>query len=221
LISRIKLVVLDYDLTLLNNIADFYTAFTDALYRVVGRRISLGVFCKYFLEDRLSELIPKDIDLRRFWIMMRKNICRSRSLVLREGARFFLELLNTYNIRCVIVSGKECHPRYIETELEMLGIDDYIEQIYTFYQLDVLNGVEEELFDKSWLLKQVINNYKIEPEEVVYIGDYQMDYISSLKAGINFIGLASYEHRFKKFRELGVKHIARSFYEAARMIFEI
>jgi len=220
-VFKIKLVILDYDLTLVNNIIDFYISFSEALEKFTGKTLTFNEFYNYLARDELINILPDSIDQWVFWREMRRRICSSHTLIPSRGVKEFLYTTSFFNIKNVIVSGKECHPKYLELELEKIGIRDYVDGIYTFYSLQILNGVEETLFDKSWLLKYVVNKYKVDPLETVYIGDYKMDYYSSLKAGVNFIGLASLPSRAKMFKEIGTKYVARDFYEALYLLLRI
>ncbi len=221
MVSRIKLVILDYDLTLVDNIYDFYISFCEAYEEYIGSCISFETFYEKLVNDTLTTLIPEEVDHVSFWKSMRSRICRTRYLKLNEGVEHFLRMVNSMGIKTVIVSGKECHPYYIEMELRMLGIDDYIDKVYTFYYLDILNAYEGELFDKSWLLNHVLKEYSVEPFNVVYIGDYRMDYMSSVKVGIEFIGLASIGGRRRMFKDLGVKRIAENFYDILEYLVDL
>lgn len=221
MIFKIKLVILDYDLTLINNLVDFYISFSESLEKFSGSKISFNEFYEYMSSDKLVSIPPKSIDSRVFWKDMRKRICRSHAIIPSIGVKEFLNITSSSNVKNVIVSGKECYSKYLEMELEKIGIREYINGIYTFFDLDILNGVEESLFDKSWLLKHVLNEYSIEPSDAVYIGDYKLDYYSSLKVGINFIGFATIPGRIKMFKDLGVKYIARNFYEVLHLLVKI
>ena len=221
MVYNVRLVILDYDLTLINNVVDFYISFVEALRELTGKIISYDTFIKLLVEDRLSEAIPENINQWTFWRNMRRKICRSRALIPNKGIDYFLQTLNSFNVKTVIVSGKECYPTHIVLELEKIGLMRYVSDVYTFFNLYLLGGREDSLFDKSWLLKYVVSRYKVEAFETVYIGDYKVDYYSSLKAGINFIGYVSLPSRMKMFRELGVKYIVRDFYEALNILSEI
>ncbi|MEM0380466.1 MAG: HAD hydrolase-like protein [Desulfurococcaceae archaeon] len=212
--NGIKLIILDYDLTLIDNIIDFYDSFNETLREYCVETVSYIDFYNRFMRDDLKSILPKFIDSESFWIKMRSKLCSSKSInYVDEYTRFFLYNTRLMNMKNVIVSGKYCHKQYIVNDLIANNIIDYIDDIFTFLDLDLLNGVEEELFDKSWLLKYVLNKYGVEPFETVFIGDYYMDYVSCLKTGVFFIGLARSDYRYSVFRKHGVKYIARDFRE--------
>jgi len=217
LVFKYKLVILDYDLTLVNNIVDFYMSFIDALNNTLGYTISFNEFSKHLYNDKLDVFL-KNVDKRRFWVLMRTFICYyNKSSILNKNVERFLETTSSFGLINVIVSGKECHPEVIYRELELMGIRDYISRVYTFYDLNIHGGLEEVLFDKSWLLKKALIDHGVEPWQAVYIGDYIMDYYSSLKTGVDFIAYAICDERLESFKARGVKTI-RDFNEALYII---
>lgn len=216
----IRLAILDYDLTLVNNIFDFYLSFRNALKEYAGIDLSYEAFHDMLVKDKLVDIVPRNLQWS-VWRSMRRQICKHHYSYLNKGAEYFLYMTSLMNIRKVIVTGRECHEQYIWSELRRLGVDQYVDEIYTFYHIPILNGREDELFDKSWLLSYIVDKNGYEPRETVYIGDYKQDYYSSLKAGIHFIGLSFIEERVKQLIEIGVKHVARDFYEALYHLVEL
>jgi len=214
-LTRVRLVILDYDLTLVNNVIDFYLAFTESLKKHFQREMSFSEFYDLLVSDKIVDEVPTTGIGYKVWVDMRRLICKSRYISsLAPGLKFFLEITSSTGVEHVIVSGKECHSEYIWRELRRAGIDNFINGVYTFFDLAVLGGYEEELFDKSWLIKYAVKKHGKRVEEAVYIGDYKTDYYSSVKAGVRFIGLAFIERRAELLRDIGVGCIARDFYEA-------
>ncbi|OYT40545.1 MAG: phosphatase [Desulfurococcales archaeon ex4484_58] len=220
-IVSLKIIILDYDLTLMDNICDFYLSFNEAYHKYVGKTISFHEFYKAFVNDQLINIIPDNIDQEKLWKYMRKEICRSRFSRLNEGVHYFLYYTDILGLKKIIVSGRGCHPKYIYEELRRHGILEYISGVYTFFDQEILGGVEKVLFDKSWLLKYIIKKYKINASDTVYIGDYKLDYYSSLEVGVNFIGLTSIPERIILLKRIGVKRLARNFYEALLHVLDI
>jgi len=220
--SKLRLVLLDYDLTLMNNAVDFYTAFTDAL-RELGttHNTTFNEFYKLLGEDRLEDLIPPGIDKGVLWSIIRERICSSRAVIPNTGVEYFLQIAKLLGLKTVVITGRTCHPKYIAMDLEKAGLDHYFDGIYTFHDMQLRGVREEVLFDKSWMIKRVVEENGVEPREAVFVADYELDYYSSVKAGVWFIAYLGHEARYEIFRKLGASYIARNFYEAASILIEL
>ncbi len=199
--------MLDYDLTLVNSIYDFYEAINEAIKHYGGSPVDYGTFYRLLEEHLLDTLIPPGASKDAFWKYFRR-VYRSMTGIPVRGAYRFLHYASLMGIGRVIVSGRECHPGHIWLELRRHGLDEYIDEVYTMYDLEVIGGVEEELFDKAWLIKLIMKKWGIAPWEGVYIGDYRQDYISSVKTGVEFIGVAFSDKRARCLREIGAERVA-------------
>ncbi len=217
---RIKMVLLDYDLTLMSNLLDFYDAYIVALKKFLGKTVSFTKFYEMLVNHTLDEFLGEGIDREAFWRFQRKNI-RSMYGYPVEGACYFLYWVKNMNMKTVIISGRECHPDVLYYELRRFGLDEYIDEIYTLFNLYVIGGVEEELFDKTWLIRYVLKKHGIDPSQAVYIGDYRLDYISSKKAGVEFIGVAFDPERKECLHRLGAKYVGENLYDALYYLIEI
>ncbi len=207
-----NLVLLDYDLTVMDNMIDFYEAFSESLKRFGYEPVSYDIFVKHVLADSLHDLLPPEIRPLEFWTYFRR-IYPSKSGYPMRGVKRFLVVLKSLNIPVVVISGRDSHPLLLWHELARFGLDDYIDEIYTVFDLRMHGGIEEELFDKSWLIRIVIKKYYVEPSHAIYIGDYKQDYISCSKAGIRFIGITRYRERAETLRKLGAEIIVSDFDE--------
>ncbi len=217
---RIKMVLLDYDLTLMSNMLDFYDAYIVALKKFLGKTVSFNEFYNMLVNHTLDEFLGNNINKEAFWRFQRKNI-RSMYGYPVDGAHYFLYWVKNMNMKTVIISGRECHPDILYYELRRFGLDEYIDEIYTLFDLYVIGGVEEELFDKTWLIRYVLKKHGIDPSEAVYIGDYRLDYISSKKAGVEFIGVAFDPERKECLRRIGAKYVGENLYDALYYLIEI
>ncbi len=216
----IRIVLLDYDMTLMNNVFDFYDAINTTIRKYGGTPISYDEFYNLLITHRLYDVIPEGVDQEEFWKYFRR-IYRSMYSQPTWGAERFLWYTHIIGLSKVIVSGRECHEKLIWMELERHGLDEYIDDVYTLYHLEVIGGMEEELFDKSWLIKYVLDKYGYEPSEAVYLGDYQQDYKSSNKIGVEFIGVAFDENRAECLRRIGARHVVRNLEEALWVLIDI
>ncbi|MEM4833797.1 MAG: HAD hydrolase-like protein [Thermosphaera sp.] len=210
----LRLVLFDYDLTFVDNYIDFYEAYTQTLKLYGLPPLGFNDFVAMLENDTLEDSIPKSIPKTDFWRTFRK-LYVSRHGVLKRGCRELLLFLKTFfNAKVVIISGRESSPHYIWMELRRLGVDEYVDEVYTMHDLEVLNGVEESLFDKTWLIKYVIRKYGVEPCETVFLGDYITDYYSATKSGVFFIGVNQSESRRKLMMRKGVRLQAKDLLEA-------
>ncbi len=218
--NTIRIVLLDYDLTLMNSIYDFYDAVNTAVKKYGGEPVVFDYFYRLLIEHRLDELIPRGVSKVDFWKYFRK-VYRSMTGIPVRGAYRFLLYTSMMGLLKIIVSGRENHPLNIWLELRRHGLDEYIDEVYTLYDLEVMGGVEEELFDKAWLIKVILKKWGVTPCEAVYIGDYRQDYISSLKTGVEFIGVAFSRERAECLRSVGVERIAMDLEEALYYLLDI
>lgn len=205
--------MLDYDLTLMDNLIDFFDALNKALHRYAGTTITFDEFYSRFLKNRFTDIVPENVAPEVFWRYFRR-VYETRYGRPLKGAEEFLFRTKIQGLRNIIVSGRECHNRRIWLELERFGLAEFIDRVYTLFDLSLLGGIEEELFDKTWLIKYILTKYGVSGIEAVLLGDYGQDYLSSIKAGVRFIGISSYPERKKYLQELGVKYIAEDLLEA-------
>jgi phosphoglycolate phosphatase len=204
----------------MDSMIDFYEAVNEALKHYGGRPVSFNVFYRLLLEHRLDDVIPPGTDPVAFWRFFRRNY-RSMHGWPVKGAWRFLYYARLTSRRIIIVSGRECHEDILWHELRRYDLDDYVDEIYTLYHLEVLGGIEEELFDKTWLIKYVLRKEGVEPGETVYLGDYRNDLTSSRRAGVWFIGVAFTRERGECLRRLGAEYVARDLDEALYYLLEI
>lgn len=222
MVSRIKLIILDYDLTLMDNIYDFYLSVAENFRRRTGLYLDYDRFYKLLVSDNLYSFINSTVGFDdSFWREMRRSICKSHNLKPAEGLFDFLVLVKNLGLKIAVVTGRECYSLQIKHDLEKTPIIDYIDEIYTMFDLYVNGGREDFLFDKSWLIKFVCKRFGVESREAVYIGDYRLDYESSLKAGCGFIGLTWIPERMKLLLNNGVTRLAVDFREALIHVIEM
>ena len=207
-----RLMLLDYDLTIMDNMIDFYEAFTESMKKYGYGTIGYDEFVQCVANDNLHSLIPPEKDSKDFWKYFRR-IYPSKSGYPVKGIHRFLNILKSLQVPIVIISGREAHPLLLWLELARHGLDEYIDEIYTMFDLMIRGGTEEELFDKSWLIRHAVSKYGIEPRCAVYIGDYKQDYISSTKAGVRFIGITRFKERAESLRMLGADIIVSDYDE--------
>lgn len=222
MVSRVKLIILDYDLTLMDNIYDFYLSVAGVFRERTGLYMDFTQFYKLLVNDELYLFINSIFGLSdSFWRDMRRSICKSHSLKPANGLVEFLLFARNNGLKVVVVTGRECHPNQVKLDLEKTYLIDYIDDVYTMFDLYVNGGYEDFLFDKSWLINFACRKLGVEPREAIYIGDYKLDYQSCLKTGCRFIGLTWIPERARLLVDNGVPHIAMDFREALIHVIDI
>ncbi len=212
--------MLDYDMTLIDNILDFYEAYNLSLKKFLGITIGFDKFYYMLNNYLLDSYLPQNIDRTSFWRFFRR-IYRTRYGRPARGAQYFLYWVKTLGFKTLIISGRGCPSETIWFELSRFGLREYIDEVYTLFDVEIHGGVEEELFDKSWLIRYALKNYGLMPRETVYLGDYRQDLISSRRAGVRFIGVAFSEERMKCLYSLGAEYVARDLYDALNYLWII
>ncbi len=216
-----KLVFIDYDLTLMDSLLDFYEAVNKAREFYGSKPYSFDEFFKLFVSDRISyEAVPEGVSERDFWRYFRR-VYTTRHGRPMDGALYFLTVLYSINTLNIVVTGREIPSTIIWDELRRFGLDWAIDEVYTIYDISVLGGEEEILFDKSWILKHVLEKHGIDPLDAVSIGDYKTDVLSSAKVGVPFIGLSPYNERKKSLIENGACKVVSNLYEVLMAIYDI
>jgi len=211
-VTRLELLVLDYDETAVENTVDFYEAYCEAL-KIHGKKcVSFDRFIALLSTDELGEEIPVGADEVGFWRVFRR-VYGSRHSTLRRGLRELLIAVKTLNVKVVVISGRETPPYHIEFDLRKHGISEFVDGVYTLYNLLLVGEREEFLFDKSPLIRYAKRKHGISGE-VICIGDYVTDYYSCRKAGGVFVGIASVSERGESLKKAGVEFLVKDFYEA-------
>jgi len=215
---KIKMLILDYDLSSVINDIDFYEAFCSAL-REVGRScLSFNEFSTLLESDLLREYVSRYTSEDAFWRKFRQ-LYISRHSYPRRGLRELLIQMKRFSIKIVVLSGRETHPEYIWWDLRRHGLDELVDDIVTMYDLNTLFLQEEFLFDKSPLIEYVKRKHGV-LEGFVCIGDYVSDYYSCMKSGGVFIGIGSVV-RTSVLKKAGVQFTAEDFYEVLLKLREL
>jgi len=214
----VKLVIFDYDLTFVDNYVDFYEAYSSTLKTYGYEPPDFNKFMEMLEHDALEDSVPAGISKNDFWRLFRR-LYLSRHGSLKRGCKeALISLKSNYHAKTVIISGRETSPIYIWMELGRLGVDEFIDEVYTLQDLVHLNGVEETLFDKTWLINHVMRKHGVLPCQTVFLGDYITDYISALKSGVYFIGVNQSEVRGELMRKKGVNLVAKDFYDVLLLL---
>jgi phosphoglycolate phosphatase len=214
----VKLVIFDYDLTFVDNYVDFYEAYSSTLKTYGYEPPDFNKFMEMLEHDALEDSVPAGISKNDFWRLFRRLYLSRHGFLKRGCKEALISLKSNYHAKTVIISGRETSPIYIWMELGRLGVDEFMDEVYTLQDLVHLNGVEETLFDKTWLINHVMRKYGVLPCQTVFLGDYITDYISALKSGVYFIGVNQSEVRGGLLRKKGVNLVAKDFYDVLLLL---
>jgi len=215
-----RLIFLDYDLTLMNTFMDFFEAINEARRFYGLKPFSFDEFMSYFVDDVLAVKAPPQNDPIGFWKYFRRVYSTKHGYPM-EGSHYLLYMLRLWGTRNIIVTGRETPSETIWWELRRHGLEWGIDSIFTMYDIELIGGIEESLFDKSWLLEYILDKYGVDPGNAIMIGDYKLDAKSALKVGIVFIGLSNIPKRTRDLYINGACQVVSSLYEVPMVIHEI
>lgn len=214
-----KLLVLDYDQTMVENTFDLYEAYCEALRQYNSNCISYGDFIEILRGNRLDKAIPIDVDLVEFFREFRRHY-KSRHSYPQKGLRELLIILKILDFKVIVVSGRETSSQYIIWDLRRHGLDEYVDDVLTIHDLHLINGKEEFLFDKSGLIEYAMRKHGV-IGVAICIGDYVTDFYSCKKINGVFIGLNSIPERNEYLRDIGAEFLAGDFSEVFYLLSEL
>ncbi len=215
------IVFLDYDLTLMDTMIDFFESVNIAREYFGEKPYSYTEFYNLFISDRLGrEAVPDGVEPSVFWRVFRR-VYSTRHGYPVSGAYYLLYMLRLRGSYTVIVTGREVLPETIWFELRRFNLDWGVDEVYTMYSLWRMGGVEEELFDKSWILRYVLEKHGVEPWMTVMVGDYKLDARSCRRVGVPFIGVSTIPVRRKDLVENGASIVVDNLYDVVTAVHEL
>lgn len=154
----------------------------------------IELFSGYEAHDKIREYILNNEGMNRYvlfrnvyeQILMRELKPKIEEQLGKEFSTFVLSRIR----KCPLVSGTH--------ELLDMNYDFYL--VSATPEPELIQIVKEKgLFekfkriygaplDKANVIKHILDENSYEPKDVIFVGDTMRDYISSLKAGVNFIG---------------------------------
>lgn len=212
--------VLDYDLTVNKNYADFYNAYCEALKAYGAKPIPYDLFVKLVNENKLVDYIPSSVSEQDFWKLFRKVYHAKSVPIPNRGLRELVYTAKNKGLYVVIVSGRENSPYYIWRDLYAIGVAGFIDNVFTLENLVLINEEEEFLFDKTALLRYCAKVYGVEPTNMIVLGDYLTDYYSASRVNACFIGIVDLPDKAEVLRKAGVELIAKDLLEAVPYVVE-
>ena len=134
------------------------------------------------LKDTISNLIPSkhlsNIDkiIKDFIGLYDNKFCTESSLY--DGVYETLDKLSKKN-RLILITNK----RFIPTE-KILYSNEIINFFEKYFSVDIKSQYS---FNKSSLIKNVLEEMKLDPKKTVYVGDTKEDFKASMDNNIDFI----------------------------------
>ncbi len=200
----IKLVILDLDQTLTDTLKRFYTIFNKLLAKYGRPTVDWETFFMHYKFDTLDSLIGDGRE--RFWEEFSRSYCNQVHPEDRviNGAIPVLEELKRARLRLVVATGRMCSPEDVEAELEAYGLLKYFEAVYTVKMVD---RDREHLWSRTSLLKRILSDFKVKPEEAVFVADYWIDMMSAKNVGVIGIAVKTGHEVVEKLEKAGAKLI--------------
>ncbi len=193
----IKAIIFDYDGVIVesaNDAFDIYTKIFEEL-KIENKPKTLKEFKKIYgltHHELIKNMCIEEKDLNKIDEKFKKETYKIQPKPFPKIKEVLEELHQKYKL--VIVSSN--FTDHIKDNLKIFGL-------YNFF--DLIKGVEDSSspFSKDKALTQVINELGLKNEEVVFLGDMEMDCISGKKAKIDNTIPVTYgwdtEEKFKKY----------------------
>ena len=201
----IKLLIFDLDRTLIDTLRRFHEVYSE----MVGG-IEWEEFLNLFKDDRLDELVRGD--RREFWEEFTRRFSRFRhpSDGPIPGARDVLMRLST-KYRIVVTTGRRVPPEKVWEELREFGLAEFVDEVRTLVGSD-------GLWERDGLLKRVLEENGVRPEEAIFVGDYWVDMESARRAGLRAIAVRTGLEPDDRLKEHGADAIIDGIWELERLL---
>lgn len=220
--ESIKLIVFDLDQTLIDSIRRFYVIFNKILKKLCNYVVSWDVFFEHFWKDTLDDLISEGVNATHFWKEFRRAYAEEPihpSDKIIPGALETLRWLKERGYKIVVTTGREVPEEKIWEELLYFGLNKYVDKVYTLASQDP--SVEDLVFIRTGVLELIMRDFKVKPEEILFIGDYWVDMESCRRLGILGIGVLTGHESEEKLRKFGAKYVLRSVKELPKLLTEL
>jgi len=173
----IKLVIFDYDGVIVDSFPSVHE-----VYKVIARKLGkkcpedFDDFRKFYGYHRLECYknmgVTEEDDYEKAEIIYREEIAKQNPEPFNGINEIIKELCRKYKVILVSNSPKE----EIVQRLRSFGIHDYFSSIFASEDLKPFKKVE--------VFKEVMVKFSLKPEEIVMIGDRNIDYDKGVKAGL-------------------------------------
>lgn len=218
----IKLVIFDFDDTIINNKDLDYQSFKNSsiffkLYVPTIEEINKFRKKGYLAStifDWIQKKSNKNTDKHEF-LNFRKQFLESdlsiKYLKFQPGAKNILKKLNSYGISIVICSLRK-HKLIIKKFLKSNDVHSYIDHIINYEKgnLDTRNP-KLSFKIKKIMFKKIMKKYKRKPKEIMSIGDSIADYLAAKECGFlhcnlffnhKYLPKSKLQHQLSSFKEI-------------------
>ncbi len=192
--QRVRAVVSDLDMTLIDTKERFYNLFNELLREWMGRSVSRQVFEHYARWDRLNELIGlSDEDAVPFWKEFLSRYSKRFDAKPIPGARECLEQLRSIGVSVIVATGRISPVEAVLRELDRLGMSDLVDEVVTkAHTLDFGDGV----YSKEKMVSVAVSRVGCSPNQCIVVGDYLDDIRAGKRLGAFTVGvLTGFTHR--------------------------
>lgn len=179
----IKCVIFDMDGTLANTLPLCITSFRKSIEKLSGKILTdreiintFGVSEEGIIKKLLPESYKEGLAL---YLQYYKDLHRQMCPEPFSGIKEFLQWLKEQGIFVALVTGKG--EKSLDISLQELGLAEYFAQI---------KYGNEQGTDKSVYIKQIISDFSLSKQDVIYVGDTVSDIMSSRRAGVSAVAAA-------------------------------
>ncbi len=220
--SKLKIAILDLDMTLVNTIHRFYIVYNRVRRNYGLCEIGFREFIENFREDKLTEILNPllKIEKERFWKEFRKIYSNFISPYDRPycGAKETLRYLKGRGLSVIVSTGRETEPEKILKELRHFKLDTYVDEVYTLAQQDP--SEEDFLFSRKGILTLILRKHQVSGDETIFVADYWVDMEAGRKAGVITIGVLTGLKSEELLKKHGARYVIKGIWELPNLLSE-
>jgi len=208
-----NVVILDYDMTLVDTLQIFYRVYNQLLKKYFGEEVSFGKFFEMFCEnsiDGYKEYPP--VFWEEFKVLYKAN--GPEEIKPMPGLMDFLDTLKKMKVESYIVTGRGIDPEEVERELEMLGISGFSGRIKT-----LKNSSGQHPFDKTEEVRQLLAGNEV--AKCVLFGDYIDDIMAAKSNRCIAVGVTYGCKSEDFFKKAGADYVVRDLREGRAILEKI
>ncbi len=193
----LKLVIFDFDQTLVNTLPRFHRIFNLALEHFGGKLLDWDTFIRDYAEDALNRHVP--VEPKEFWdyFLSHYNDIECLRDEPIHGALETLRTLKDMGLNVVITTGRMVPPEEVWKELRRFGMDKYVDFVYTR-----LNNYGDGR-RRTEMIESAMKRFNAKKDETIFVGDYWPDMQSGREVGIFTVGVLTGLESEEKLKENG------------------
>ena len=197
-----KLIIFDYDDTLVKSSTALYDADSKTAESMGLSKPNLK---KYFSlwgkpHDEMILLLHPHVNLNEYKQKYGEIYDPAKLLVFKDTLNILEKVKNREYLMAILSAKKNA---FLEEHLTKNNLRKYFKYIHSA-ESSKYHKPDPRVFD------DILDYFKISPEEVIYIGDQIKDYEAAKKKGIRFIAVTTGVNTAKEFENLGCTEIVSS-----------